>query len=555
MGTGITLPLWLAIVIGVLALWAALDRFLIPSVRWFLRRRVNRVIDDLNSRLHLRIQPFKLTKRQVLIDRLTFDPKVIAAAEAWARETGTPREVAMEEAGRHAREIVPAFNAYIYFRIGYWLARRCARLLYRVRLGYSDDVGLSAIDADASVVFIMNHRSNMDYVLVAYLAASRAALSYAVGEWARVWPLQMLIRSMGAYFIRRKSANTLYRAVLARYVRMATEGGVVQAVFPEGGLTRDGRLRPPKVGLLAYMVSDFDAAAGRDIVFVPVGINYDRVLEDRSLVRRLDDDAERKSAGFALKTTLRFAARNFAQMARGRWYRFGYASVNFGTPLSMREFAARHDVHFPDLDREARFAAVETLGAELMELVGRVIPVLPVSLVATALLRDEEAWLSELEIKVRVVALMDTLRATGTAPYVPRADQDYAVSVGLRMLRLRHLVIERDGLYRARADERLLLAYYANAIAHLFAERQTARPRARRPAAWRCCCTGWDARRAACGGWKMPFAAPATRRIIGTIRAAAIRWPIWWPCSGVNWRPSPRPANAWISSVIPWGRC
>ena len=94
--------------------------------------------------------------------------------------------------------------------------------------------------------FVMNHRSNMDYVLVAYLAATRTALSYAVGEWARIWPLQTLIRTLGAYFVRRSSGDGLYRLVLARYVQMATAGGVVQAVYPEGGLSRDGRVRPPK---------------------------------------------------------------------------------------------------------------------------------------------------------------------------------------------------------------------------------------------------------------------------------------------------------------------
>ena len=81
----------------------------------------------------------------------------------------------------------------------------------------------------------------MDYVLVTYVAASSSALSYAVGEWAQVWGLRGLIKSMGAYFIRRDSRDALYRKVLARYVHMATAAGVVQAIFPEGGLSRDGR--------------------------------------------------------------------------------------------------------------------------------------------------------------------------------------------------------------------------------------------------------------------------------------------------------------------------
>jgi hypothetical protein len=35
------------------------------------------------------------------------------------------------------------------------------------------------------------------------------------------------------------------------------------------------------------------------------------------------------------------------------------------------------------------------------------------------------------------------------------------------MLELRHLVADTDGLYHANPDERQLLRYYANAIAHL----------------------------------------------------------------------------------------
>ena len=154
------------------------------------------------------------------------------------------------KAERYAREIVPSFSAYAYFKIGARLARRVSQALYRVRLGYTNDEALKAVPPDRSVVFVINHRSNMDYVLVTYVAATSSALSYAVGEWAQVWGLRGLIRSMGAYFIRRNSRDPLYRKMLARYVDMATKAGVVQAIFPEGGLTRDGALRPPKLGLL-----------------------------------------------------------------------------------------------------------------------------------------------------------------------------------------------------------------------------------------------------------------------------------------------------------------
>lgn len=281
--------------------------------------------------LKIKIEPFRLTKREVLIDRLLYDHEVMETVEVFAQANDMPREVVMETVERYAREIVPGFNAYFYFRIGTWLARRTAQLLYRVRLGFVDDQGLAEIDPKSTVVFVMNHRSNMDYVLVAYLAASHSALSYAVGEWARVWPLQALIRSMGAYFVRRSSRNPLYRRVLARYISMATAGGVTQAMFPEGGLTRDGALREPKKGLLDYMLRSFDPEGQRDLVFVPVGVNYDRVLEDRNLLLDLVEDIPDRTALQSAACAAGFVLRNIGQSSsaaeRGNSFSSGFPAA------------------------------------------------------------------------------------------------------------------------------------------------------------------------------------------------------------------------------------
>ena len=468
MTESVSIPLWIALIGGALALWALMERLLIPSVRWFFRQQVNRVIAELNTRLQLQVPTFHQTRRQVLIDRLTYDPEVLAAVEEQARNAGTPREVLIREVERYAREIVPSFNAYLYFRIGYHLARRSVRLLYRVRLGFADDEALSRIEPNASVVFVMNHRSNVDYVIVAYMAANRSALSYAVGEWARVWPLQALIRSLGAYFVRRNSNNRLYRRVLARYVQAATAGGVVQAVYPEGGLSRDGRMRPPRLGLISYMVSGFDPDGERDLVFVPVGINYDRVLEDRSLVRSATSG--KRSRRHVAVVTLGFVARNICLMLRRRWYRFGYACVNFAAPISMRAYTSSRGVDIRSLGPQERHATLEALGADLQAAIAATIPVLPVSVVATVFVRRPSHAMSELEVKAHAWSLIDGLARRGAYVHIPRADHDYAITVGLRMLVLRHFVEETAGLYRARDEESDMLRYYANSIAHFFEE-------------------------------------------------------------------------------------
>ena len=471
MSSSITLPLWLALVIGLLAAWALLDRLLMPSVRWLVRNRANRVLDEVGRRLKISIRPFQQVKRQALIDRLVFDDKVQQAAWAFADARGMPREVALAQVQRYAREIVPAFNAYAYFRIGYWIGKNVSRFLYRVRIGYTDDAGLNAIPEQSTVVFVMNHRSNMDYIIASYLAAERAALSYAVGEWARVWGLQQLIRSMGAYFVRRNSKDDLYRRVLERYIAMATEAGVTQAVYPEGGLTRDGLMREPRFGVLDYMLRGFHMQGERDLVFVPLGLNYDRVLEDRTQLLSGDAVAVKPSRLRSAARTLAFIGGQLGLLLRSRWHRLGYACVNFGTPVSVRAWAAARGVDFDHLPREQRQLEVAALGRHLMDQVGQLIPVLPVPLVATVLLAQGERAIGELELKAAVAELVQSLQAHNARLYLPRGDWDYAVSAGLRMLTQRHLVDEQDGVFRARPEEEPLLRYYANSIAHLVAPR------------------------------------------------------------------------------------
>jgi glycerol-3-phosphate O-acyltransferase len=469
MSASIPIPLWLLLLTGALALFGLFDRILTPSLRWVLQRRANRAIEELNTRLKLKIRPFKMTTRRVLIDRLAHDPEVMKAAEAHAKAEKMPLSVASEMVQKYAAEIVPAFSAYTYFKVGAKIARWISMALYRVRLGYLNVDALEKIDPEAAVIFVMNHRSNMDYILVTYMASSQTALSYAVGEWARIPVLQTLIRSMGAYFIRRGDRGQLYRKVLARYVQMSTEAGVTQAIFPEGGLSRDGLMRPVKLGLISYILDGWKPES-RDVVFVPVGLNYDRVLEDRSLVAEIGGPPPKIAMTKKIAEALFFLGKNFWLRVSGRYYRFGYASVSFGTPRSLREFLKAQKVRdFQKASEEKQSELVASLGAALMSDVGKVIPALPVSLVATALIEAGAAGIDLLSLKARVDAMIDRLEAKGAHVHVPRRDRDYAVTAGLRSLASRHIVLEdAGGVFRIAAGEERLVAYYANAIAHHF---------------------------------------------------------------------------------------
>ena len=164
---------------------------------------------------------------------------------------------------------------------------------------------------------------------------------------------------------------------------------------------------------------------------------------------------------------LAFVGSQLRLAAIGRWHRFGYACVNFGTPVSATEYLGERGVELARLTPDERRAVVERLGHDLMHAVGDVVPVLPVALVASALAEDPGRSWSSLELKARAFELTQALARAGAHVYVPRHDQDYAIEVGLRMLVLRRFVEQSDGLYRPVPSELRVLRYYANSIAHL----------------------------------------------------------------------------------------
>lgn len=445
MGSTVSLPLWLFILILLFAAVTALSHFLLPSVRWFFRRRMESAVARLNKRLARPIEPFRLARRYDMIQRLIYDPEVSREIAAFARRNKVPENVAFQKAQAYAREIVPSFSAFTYFSFGTRAAGWLAKAVYRVNTAPRNNAVLASVPKDATAVFIINHRSNMDYVLVTYLAARASALSYAVGEWAKVWPLSSFIRWMGAYFIRRHARGALYRKVLARYVHMATEGGLTQAVFPEGGLSLTGALQKPKMGLLSYVVDGFDPEGERDVVFVPVAINYDRVLEDRVLIAAHQRGDRR--FGARITVVVRFILRKFWQRIRGRDTRFGAAAVAFGAPLSLRSLGAAPDV---DLMTE-----------ELMGRIAAAMPIPIVPLIAQVLSRE---------------ALdLDGIEAAITEQLKQLPEENFAFDV--RVLRFeiergcrhmqQHMIIEEEASkWRAALGQEDVLAFYANSIAY-----------------------------------------------------------------------------------------
>jgi glycerol-3-phosphate O-acyltransferase len=365
-----------------------------------LRRRARKFAE-----LHgIRVDLFKFGGKQLVREEL-FNDLVVQRAMLTAAQSGERAEDVRRRVEEYIDEIVPAFSLTAYYELGLKLAGAAVRAAYRPLVVRK----ACELPKDATAVFLINHRSNFDYVAVGWALAQRVAISYAVGEWARIFPLDALFKAFGGFFVRRGFPDPLYHTVLRRYLQLITRHGVTQGIFPEGGLTRDGALRAPKVGLLdALLQLVAEPGFDRELLFVPVGINYDRVLEDEALLAEKRGREHPPTRVEKIRGAVRLLwivplriASNAVRAATGRLQRNGYAAVAFGEPIDVRKLLGERGLQAAHLSDEQRRALAKDVARELMDRIARCIPATPVPLVARAMLELRETSLARLAERVR----------------------------------------------------------------------------------------------------------------------------------------------------------
>lgn len=454
------------------ALAAGVVALAIAGVAWGKKhaRKLQR-----ERRIH--VDRFKLKRRHAQIELEVFgSAEIVRAVQSYAKEHRVSVEEARAQARQYLQEIVPKFNLLAYYRIGAPVARAIMHFLYRVVVERKPVRDFNDKARGAAVVYIINHRSNADYVLVAHMLFKFISLSYAIGEWARVWPLNHVFKWFGGYFVRRRYREPLYHAILAKFVQTITRHGVTQGVFIEGGLTRDGAFQKPKLGMLDYLVtSKRDPEFTQPLFIMPTAVNYDRVLEDRSLTEELLGREERSTKWEKLRTTFEYLFRSFFRGLFKRFKRYGYAVVSFGQPISVDDFIRDH----PDVlahSFEQRKGDLQKLSEMIMNEISSALAVTPVTLVASIFARHD------LVTEAQILRELESLRAEyRDRPWLLREKTPREVWAAARhVLELRHLIApaeqwaddlfgeggapELEDAWQWNPSERLLRDYYANAL-------------------------------------------------------------------------------------------
>jgi glycerol-3-phosphate O-acyltransferase len=324
-----------------------------------------------------------------------------------ARQGGKSRGAVEREARRDLEEIAARYSPlFIEFvrPIFKWIFRR---LYERVEL---DERGLEEIRrvaADKPLVLCPSHKSHVDYLILSYVFYENGLTPplVAAGINLAFWPFGAIARRGGAFFIRRSfRGDKIYGATLRAYVKYLLRERFTQEFFPEGGRTRTGKLLFPKTGLFSMEVDAWVDGAADDVLFVPISVDYERLVEGSSYAKELAGGEKKKESFGALLGTPRVLLR-----------RYGRIYVQFGTPVSLRDVAAPRlgagpgslTLEGEERETDTRRGLVQHLANRVIWGIADVVTLTPVGLAAMALLAHVRRGVSVEEVALRVGLLRD----------------------------------------------------------------------------------------------------------------------------------------------------
>ena len=264
------------------------------------------------------------------------------------------------------------------------------RRAYDVRTDVEGLERLRELNRRHALVFLPTHRSYVDpLVLADVLVQHSFPRNHTLGgNNMQFWPIGPLGKRAGVIFIRRSfGEDRVYKLAVREYLGHLVAKRFNLEWYIEGGRTRTGKLRPPKYGLLHYLVSALDEDRAEDVMLVPVSINYSR-LEEVSLMAKEAEGAKKKAEGL----------RWLAGYARAQSNRLGTVEVDFGDPFSLRQALA---------DAGEGRARLEKVAFRICDGINQATPVTPLSLVTLALLGAPDRALTFEQVQRVVAPLLD----------------------------------------------------------------------------------------------------------------------------------------------------
>ncbi len=400
-----------------------------------------------------------MKSRQQVKEIVLMDKEVSRKIERMGR--GDPKRLRRirKKAGEYFDEIAADFNLTYALSLRAVLSWVWKRIFEGIDI---DMAGLAEVREWARkgpVIYVPSHKSHIDYLILNQVLYDHHMHipRIAAGQNLAFWPMGFIFRKCGAFFIRRSFAGAkLYSEVFVRYIKSLVEEGHPIEFFIEGGRSRNGKLVLPKTGFLNILLHAYEEGFCKDLIFVPVSIIYDRIIEEKSYLRELGGAEKSKESLKQLLTARRFLKK-----------RYGKIYIRFNHPFSLSEYLAKGEEPQKDAHLKLAYYLVQSINAVSL--------VTPLSLVATAILANHRKGFLVSELLDTVKTLLNFLRMCNAPLADSLGDPPRAVEETLSLLihwkvvdMLEDVDQEEETFYYVDDEKKLELEYYKNSIIHFF---------------------------------------------------------------------------------------
>ncbi len=424
------------------------------------------------------IGPMKKTTARIQ-DELLRSPRVRTHIEQYAVEKGISYAKAESVAHKQLRKLCAKQSLFVVDLMHRFLTWVWSKMYDGVVIDKEGVERVREAARDASLVLLPSHKSHIDYLVLSDMLYGNALMPplIAAGENLSFWPIGVLLRRGGAFFIRRSfQEDSLYPELVEAYMRKLIAEGFTLEFFLEGGRSRTGKALPPKYGLLSMVFDSASKLRGTKVKLVPISIGYERIIEERSFVHELSGgDKQSENVGDLIKSS---------SILRSKW---GRLYVQFGEIIDFDEFtenlAKRGDVGLPKSGAtmaDQTRNAVRALAHKVMYSINEVTVVTPAALVATALLSHQKRGMTRASLLSACQDLLATLDVMNAriAHQLRIGDariREDTIDEALHLFLDARLIVAHDTgpepIYTIDSERRIALEYYQNTIIHFFVPR------------------------------------------------------------------------------------
>ena len=310
-----------------------------------------------------------------------------------------------------------------------------------------------------SLIFSPCHRSHIDYLALSYLLYYKDLMlpQIVAGKNLNLPLVGPLLRKGGAFFMRRSfSGNRLYSVVFYEHLRKLMQRGHSIEFFPEGGRSRSGKLMPPRPGIISMILRSFLGMDEKKVSFVPIAINYEKVLEGNSYIKEVMGANKKKESLKDIISVFR-DFRNY----------LGEAYLQFAEPINLNDFLKEYPMNENSSEKDWLFKVTPILGKRIMNNINEATVVTSTALFSMALLNSDGFSISKKDLISRIELIKSLLREDKYSSKILICDKS-GEEILNQMKKLGFLPQEEiNDRISLSNQEAAKLSFYRNNISHL----------------------------------------------------------------------------------------